>query len=200
MCMFLTVALCGHVHGKGQHQLGQGERSLKEVLFSRPREQTWLATHHRLSCCQLCSRAWRGIPGPIQALSQLVLPVMEPATPHFTSRGNHQILSQNDPLQPSGLLLWLGAYKALVQTQEILHLPNTASPTSELSSKGRLPYTCIIGLATTPTYSATSIGPDDVTELLSHIVNILSVISTRNSNSLTWLAWLAFQQPKQPML
>ena len=28
--------------------------------------------------------------------------------PHFTNRGNHQILSQKDPLQAVGLLLWLG--------------------------------------------------------------------------------------------
>ena len=34
--------------------------------------------------------------------------------------------------------------------QVILHLPGTASPTSELSSKARLPYACITGYATTP--------------------------------------------------
>ena len=28
---------------------------------------------------------------------------------HFTSRGNHQILSQKDPFQAVGLFLWLGA-------------------------------------------------------------------------------------------
>ena len=38
--------------------------------------------------------------------------------PRPTSRGNHQILSQKDPLQAVGLLLWL------VQMQEILHLPS----------------------------------------------------------------------------
>ena len=27
------VYVCDSVHGKGQHQLGQGERSFKEVLF-----------------------------------------------------------------------------------------------------------------------------------------------------------------------
>ena len=35
-----------------------------------------------------------------------------------------------------------------MQTQEIRHLPDTASPTSELSSKARLPYACITGYAT----------------------------------------------------
>ena len=54
-------------------------------------------------------KPWRDIPGPIQSLSQLVLPGTEPATPNFTSRGNHQILSLKDPWQAVGLLLWLGA-------------------------------------------------------------------------------------------
>ena len=60
-CMYvcLTVALCDCIHGKRQHQLGQGERSFKEVPFSRPCEQTWLATHYWLSCSQLCSRTLR---------------------------------------------------------------------------------------------------------------------------------------------
>ena len=40
-----------------------------------------------------------------------------------------------------------------MQTQEILHLPGTSSPTSELSSKARLPYTCITGYTTTPLYN-----------------------------------------------
>ena len=45
---------------------------------------------------------------------------------------------------------------ALVQMQEILHLPNTVSPTSELSSKPRLPYIYITGYATTPYYVPSS--------------------------------------------
>ena len=53
----LTVALC--VHGKGQHQLGQGERFFKEVLFSQLHKQTWFAAHHWLSCNKLYSRALR---------------------------------------------------------------------------------------------------------------------------------------------
>ena len=36
-----------------------------------------------------------------------------------------------------------------MQNQEILHLPSTTSPTSELTSKARLPYACITGYATT---------------------------------------------------
>ena len=61
---------------------------------------------------------------------------------HFTSRGNYQILSQKNPLQAVGLLLWLEARRHLYR-QEILHLSSTASPTSELSSKARLPYACL---------------------------------------------------------
>ena len=55
----LRVAFCDCAHGKGHHQLGQGEGSFKEVLFSLPREQTWLATHNWMSGSQLCSRALR---------------------------------------------------------------------------------------------------------------------------------------------
>ena len=123
----------GCAHGKGQHQLGQGEWSFKEVQFSRLRKQTslcdpswvsriekkkqtWLVTHHWLSVNQLCSRALRLIwktmkryprtnPGPFAIGPSGI----KPATPHSTSRGNHQILSQRDQLQAVGLLLWLGA-------------------------------------------------------------------------------------------
>ena len=49
-----------------------------------------------------------------QALSQLILPGIEPATPISQIGGNHQILSQKELLQAVGLLLWL---EALVQTQ-----------------------------------------------------------------------------------
>ena len=47
-CMYVctTVVLCEFVLGKSQHQMGQGDRSLKEVLFSYPDEQTWLALGH----------------------------------------------------------------------------------------------------------------------------------------------------------
>ena len=34
MYVYLMVVPCDSVHGKGQHQLGQRERSFKEVLFS----------------------------------------------------------------------------------------------------------------------------------------------------------------------
>ena len=72
MYVCLTVALCDCVHGKEQHQLGQGETFFKEVLFSRPSEQIWLATHHWLSGSQRCSRAlrlgWWGIPGPLDKI------------------------------------------------------------------------------------------------------------------------------------
>ena len=112
MYVCLTVALCDCVHGKGQHQLGQEERSVKEVPFSWPREQTWLATHHWLSCSQLCSWALRLVEEVSQDQSRPFRNwSFQESTgdPHFTSRGNNQILSQKDPLQAVGLLLWLGA-------------------------------------------------------------------------------------------
>ena len=42
--------------------------------------------------------------------------------------------------------------KALVQTQEILHLPSPASPASKLSCKARLPYVYTAGYAMTPSF------------------------------------------------
>ena len=117
-CMYvcLMVALCDCVNGKGQYQLSQGERFFKEVPFFRPRKQIWLATNHWLSYSQLCSRALRLVwetmkryprtnPGPFT-----IGPFgHRTGNPHFTSRGNHQILTQKDPLQAVGLPLWLGA-------------------------------------------------------------------------------------------
>ena len=79
---------CDCVHGKGQHQLGQGEKSFKEVLFSQPSEQTWLMTHHWLSCSQIYPRTlrlgWetmkrypRTIPGPFSSTANLTSNVGE---------------------------------------------------------------------------------------------------------------------------
>ena len=60
VCMAVyRSSLCDHGHGKGQHQLGQGERTFDGVLLFRPREKTWLATHHWLSCCHPCSETLR---------------------------------------------------------------------------------------------------------------------------------------------
>ena len=42
-----------------------------------------------------------------------------------------------------------------MQTQEILHLPSTTSPTSESSSKARLSHACITGYAKTTPCSLT---------------------------------------------
>ena len=52
----LTVALCDSVLGKGQHQLGRGERSYFPNRASKPGSRH---TIHWLSCSQLCSRALR---------------------------------------------------------------------------------------------------------------------------------------------
>ena len=72
MYVCLTVALCDCVHGKGQHQLGQGEWSFKEVPFSRMHEQTWLAIYQAANFA-VGHKGWaekpgRGIAGPFQAL------------------------------------------------------------------------------------------------------------------------------------
>ena len=46
VCMhFCQGSLCDCVHAKGQNQLSLGERSLKGVLLSQPREITWLMAH-----------------------------------------------------------------------------------------------------------------------------------------------------------
>ena len=78
------LPFCDCLHGKGHYQLSQGDRSLKGVLFSQPHKQTWLATHHGLSCRQLCFSAqrlsweWRGILGSFQVHSHLVTPGIKP--------------------------------------------------------------------------------------------------------------------------
>ena len=51
MYLCLTVALCDCVHGKGQHQLGQGGISLKEFRASKPTSQhtiSWQAVNFAL--------------------------------------------------------------------------------------------------------------------------------------------------------
>ena len=58
-CICLTVALCDCVHGKGQHQLSQGEVTFQKVLFSQPLKQAWLVTQRWLSGSKLCYRALR---------------------------------------------------------------------------------------------------------------------------------------------
>ena len=74
----MLSGLLWNFHGKGQHQLGQGERSFKGVLF--PNRMTNLGGMHTLlPAIQLIlvwdtEKPWRGIPGPFQALSKLVLP------------------------------------------------------------------------------------------------------------------------------
>ena len=150
--------LCDCVHESGQHQLGQGERSLKGVLLSPLHKQTWLVTHHRLSCSQLCSRAlslrWetkkrysRTIPGPLA----IGLSGNWTSDPHHTSRRNHQIL--NFPEGPIHCKLWVCFFDWELEGTGVV---NTASAhyhftNSELSSKARLAYACITGYTTTPT-------------------------------------------------
>ena len=69
-----------------------------------PDHMSILGSRHTIGC-QPCFRTLKTgrettIPGPF---------AIKPACPDFTSYGNHQILSQKDPLQAVGLLLWLGA-------------------------------------------------------------------------------------------
>ena len=79
----------------------------------------------------------QGVPGPFQALSQLVPTGIKTDKPQFSLLGNRQILSQKDPLQAVGLPLWLGARR------HWWYKTHRQSPTSELSSDTRLPYACI---------------------------------------------------------
>ena len=54
--------------------------------------------------------------------------------PHFTSRGNHQILSQKDPLYAVGLLLWLGDRRHLYRCGKYYIFP--APPLNYLPKLG----------------------------------------------------------------
>ena len=58
---------------------------------------------------------------PFKTLLQLVLPETEPATPHFTSRRNHQILSQKNHLPAVGLFLWVGPRRKYYVRPVLLH-------------------------------------------------------------------------------
>ena len=69
MNVCLTVTLCDCIHGKEQHQLRQGERSFNKVLFSQPHKQTWLVTHHWLSC-----RALKGLKNHDVVVTGLICP------------------------------------------------------------------------------------------------------------------------------
>ena len=60
--------------------------------------------------------------------------------PHFINRGNYL---PDEPIASYASASLARSQKALVQTQELLHLSSTASPTSKLSSIASLPYTCI---------------------------------------------------------
>ena len=100
------------VYEKGPRKWGQGKRSFREVVFSRPHEQTWLRTHRWLSCSQLWPRelrlGWktlkRSAGTSLQALLQFIHPGTEPAT-HFKSSGNPRIRSEKNPLKAVGLVL-----------------------------------------------------------------------------------------------
>ena len=77
---------------------------------------TWLATNYWLPCSHLCSRALRWgwetmkrYPGTIPGPFAIGLSGNQTGDSHFTNRGNNQILTQKDPLQAVGVLLWLGA-------------------------------------------------------------------------------------------
>ena len=111
---------------------------------------TWLATSHWLSCSWLWSRAelWRGNPGPFQAFLQLVLPGMETATP--TSQEGEIIKSSPRRIHCKLRARFFGWGH---RHRNYYIWPATASATSELFSKTRLPYTCITGHTTTHPHS-----------------------------------------------
>ena len=105
---------------KGTASTGpRGEVFQKSPIFpteraSKPGSWHTLGSHapnFTLGHCGWAEKPYRGIPGPFQALSQLDLLGLKPATPHFTSRGNNEILFQKASLLAVGLLLWLGARK-----------------------------------------------------------------------------------------
>ena len=118
MCMYVyrSGPLCDCVHGKRQHQPGPtGEVPQRSSLFATGRA-TWFGTYCWLSCTRPCSRTlslgWR-------TMSKYFRTVPDPfaiipsgnwtGDHHFTSRRNHQILTQKDPLWAMGLLLWMEA-------------------------------------------------------------------------------------------
>ena len=101
--------------------INRAKRSFDGVLFcptSRPRLRQTIACHAANFALGHYGRAEKPCYKSIPVLLQLIYPGIEPG----------EILCQKDPLQAASLA---GSLKALVQTQEILYLPSTASPTSE---------------------------------------------------------------------
>ena len=89
----------------------------------------WLSTHLWLSCSPLAlgHQGWaeipgRGIPGPFAVDPSRNLT----GDPRFTSNKIHLRVSPRDQLRAVA-----GSKNPLVQVQEILQLPNAASPTSD---------------------------------------------------------------------
>ena len=118
------------------------EEVIQKVLFSRPH---WLETLHWLSRSQLCSRALRGWETmkiyPKNISSPFAIDPSSPSTPQVGE------ITESSPRR-THCKIWV----CLFDCEEIIHLPSTASPTSGLSSKARLPCACITGYATTPPY------------------------------------------------
>ena len=117
MCIFVCMFNCcppNCVHGKGHHQLGRGERSFKDVPFSRPRHKPGL--WYTISCHAANFALMLGL----ETMEKYPRIIPSPCTidpsgnwtcgPHFTRRGNHQIISQKNPLQADWKLEGSGAH------------------------------------------------------------------------------------------
>ena len=120
-------------------QLGQGERSFKEVLFTQPHEQTWLATRHWIDHMEpimlldtdVGKRKLKGIPRLFQALSQFVHWIIWAGNPHFTWAGE---IAKSFPRR-THCKLWVFFFGSelegtAMQTQDILNLSSTTLLTS----------------------------------------------------------------------
>ena len=147
VCMYVyRPPFCDCVHGKGQHPLDPGERSFR----SKPGSQGTIgcnSANFAQGHYGWAEKPWRGTPSHDHSRHFLNWSFWElNQQPLLHKQGK-----SSTPL-PEGHIAGCGSgsLKALLQTLEILHLPSTASPTSELSLKARLPYPSITGYAMTP--------------------------------------------------
>ena len=135
------------VHGKGQHQLGLGKRSLKESYF--PKLASNSGSRHTIAChsatllygTRVGLRNYKDI-SQVHSKPFLIGTLQES---NFQPQVNNITLSS-----PGGKHCKLRVCRfgwelkgTSANADKILHLPSTASSTSELSSKTRLPYACV---------------------------------------------------------
>ena len=114
MCLCLTVTLCDCVNRKGAVSNGPCRRRGLSKKSYFPNQTSKPGSWHTIACHEaIFALGYTGIRNHDVVSQNHSRPFHNwsgpsgnrTGDPHFTSRGNHQILSQKDPLQAVGLLV-----------------------------------------------------------------------------------------------